>query len=83
NHLFVRDSSFDNIRTSGKFIRVNLTVKNLSNRTGNLFYSKFDLLDSSGRKYNTVNFLDKEGLNFLAYQNEQGLGKMRSDMFPG
>ena len=79
--LSVKNTFTENITTSGKFIRVNLNVKNTSKATGNLMFSSFELKDSQGRTYNEVNLLDKEG--FFVYQDEQKLGKMDQDIFPG
>jgi hypothetical protein len=79
--LPVQNQFTDDLTTSGKFIRVNLSVKNTSDQTGNMIFSSFILKDKQGRTYNTIDPLDKDGI--MMYMQEQDLGKMDQDIYPG
>jgi hypothetical protein len=66
----------------GQLIAVYMTISNTGKESGNMFWTSFDLEDSQGRKYDSVeDFADLTTLNM--WIEEQGLASSGDQLFPG
>lgn len=66
----------------GKLVGVFMTIKNIGKESGNMFWTKFQLEDSQGRKYDDIeDFTEIVTLN--SWAKNQGLAETGDQLFPG
>jgi hypothetical protein len=66
----------------GKLIVVYMTVRNTGNESGNLFWTRFQLMDDQGRKYDQIEDF-REVVTVNAWTKDQGLAETGDQLFPG
>lgn len=66
----------------GKLVVVYLTVRNTGNESGNMFWTQFQLRDSQGRLFDSLEDL-QDIATISAWAKEQGLEDAGNQLFPG
>lgn len=66
----------------GKLVVVYMTLKNTGNESGNMFWTKFQLVDSQGRKYEEIADFE-EIVTINTWMGEKNLEDPASQVFPG
>lgn len=62
----------------GPIVWLNVSFKNVDNKTGSFTFSNFILIDSQGRKYNEIN-----DLGYSMARQERGAGSRSDEYYPG
>jgi len=66
----------------GKLVVVYMTLTNTGQESGNMFWTKFQLIDDQGRKYDEIEDFE-EIVSIDTWLESQGLEKASSQLFPG
>lgn len=66
----------------GKLVVIYMSLKNTGQESGNMFWSKFQLIDNQGRKYDEIEDF-KETVSISTWLESQGLEKAGNQLFPG
>ncbi|MBG1258336.1 hypothetical protein [Nostoc commune] len=66
----------------GQLVVIGMKLKNSGQESGDMMYTKFQLLDSQGRKYNEINNFE-EMISLNAWLKENDVEEAGSQMFPG
>jgi hypothetical protein len=66
----------------GKLIAVYMTIRNTGNESGNLFWTRFQLVDDQGRKYDDIEDF-REVVTVNAWAKDQGMAETGDQLFPG
>ncbi|NJN60014.1 MAG: DUF4352 domain-containing protein [Leptolyngbyaceae cyanobacterium SL_5_9] len=66
----------------GKLVVVYMTLTNTGQESGNMFWTKFQLIDNQGRKYDEIEDFE-EIVSIDAWLESQGLEKASNQLFPG
>ena len=66
----------------GQLVVVGMKVKNTGQESGDMMWTKFQLIDSQGRKYNEINNFE-EIISVNAWLKENEVEEAESQMFPG
>ncbi len=66
----------------GKLVVVYMTLNNTGQESGNMFWTKFQLVDSQGRKYDEIEDFE-EIVSIATWLESQGLENAGNQLFPG
>lgn len=66
----------------GKLVVIYMSLKNTGQESGNMFWSKFHLVDNQGRKYDEIEDFE-EIVSVNAWLKNQRLEKTGDQLFPG
>jgi len=66
----------------GKLMVIYMSLKNTGQKSGNMFWSKFQLIDNQGRKYDEIEDFE-ETISINSWLESKGLEETGNQLFPG